>query len=71
MDHSVVDCGVSVSWLLSWASSIKSRLGPDVTAREVCAKVVVPDTSAQQCRYADLLDPSLVGTPQYFISYSW
>ena len=44
--RSVVDCGMSVSWLVSWAATVKDRLGPDATTAEVCAKVVIPDTSA-------------------------
>eukprot|EP00200_Dunaliella_tertiolecta_P010405 CAMPEP_0202392136 /NCGR_PEP_ID=MMETSP1127-20130417/92210_1 /ASSEMBLY_ACC=CAM_ASM_000462 /TAXON_ID=3047 /ORGANISM="Dunaliella tertiolecta, Strain CCMP1320" /LENGTH=647 /DNA_ID=CAMNT_0048994619 /DNA_START=758 /DNA_END=2704 /DNA_ORIENTATION=- len=67
----VTECGIRVSWLLSWAKVVEQKLGPDATTADVCAKFVIPSTRSKKCRYVDIIEPVNVGAPQYFLSHTW
>ncbi|KAF5833288.1 hypothetical protein DUNSADRAFT_10453 [Dunaliella salina] len=67
----VTECGIRMSWLVSWARTVEQELGPDASTADVCAKLVIPSTRARKCRFVDIMESEHVGPPKYFISHTW
>ena len=61
------ECGVSLSWLLEFASDISTNYSTD----DVVVKVILPFSADGQTRYVDKVRDEDVGKPTYFVSHAW
>lgn len=64
---SLVDCAVSLRWLLNFSRTVPAGY----TTADVVAKLIIPKTEQNQCRFVNTVSGKSVGRVHSFVSHAW
>ncbi len=56
---------------LRYLEEFVKNIDPSLSTADVVTEIVLPETQKSQCRFVDILDPTDVGPPEYFVSHRW